>query len=133
MNSKELDFIIYRFLGGVIYHPLFAKELDDLLSHDLRGKEEQFFKVLLIQTGYVKEFGPDIIKIDGHEKLKYIDGDFYSLHIRAKQFNVRILFSFIDHSPVFLSIFYERSKKGKTDYSSFVSTLMNRYSEMVEG
>ena len=57
---------------------------------------------------------------------------YYSLHAKGKNFNIRLLMTFNeDYTPVFLAAFYERSGKSKTNYSSWIDVLEQRFQETI--
>ena len=132
MNKDEAFKLLEIYLGNFRTHPLFIEELQNLLKKDLKGKEGQFFSMLVTQLGNLKAFGVAISQVDGHEKLRGCD--FYSIHISRKEFNIRIL-AYITRSgeSYLLSAFYEREGKKKTDYSEKIKVLESRLNNMMEG
>ncbi len=135
MNKNDLLLELALFLSGYRFHPKFLEEITALLLNDLSGKETAFFKKLRIQLNYISSFGRNIDQVSSnHEKLKGVSRNFYSIRIKAKQFNIRLLLCFDDNDqPQFLSAFFERAGKRKTDYSTFIPVLENRYKELTGG
>ena len=69
MNKDEALKLLEEYLGNFAIHPLFFKELTALLQKDLKGKEKQFFDILIRQLGYLSCYGLAIASIDSHERL----------------------------------------------------------------
>ncbi|MCD8326181.1 MAG: hypothetical protein LUC90_05710 [Lachnospiraceae bacterium] len=134
MNKKEAFDLLCETLTDYSFHPLFLKELGELLNKDLKGKEKVFFKCLTVQLNYINTFGTMVHTTAGHEQIHGFNGCYYSIHVEQSQFNVRLLVH-IDgvSSPVFLCAFYERSGHRATSYERYTSVLENRYNEMQEG
>lgn len=117
---------------GFCFHPLFMKEFKQLLS-DASGNEKEVFALLVKQLNFVKELKNLVYTADGNEIIRYLDREYYSLHLSAKNFNLRLLMTFDgDDTPIFLAAFYERSGKRATDYTKWKPVLANRYAEMQE-
>ena len=134
MNKNELLEQLKELLLQFRFHPKCIEELRILLQKDLNGKEKQFFKSLSTQLNYIKEFQKKVDQVGANEKLKGFDQDFYSIHIKSKQYNVRLLMAFDQNeSPAFLCIFNERSGKRATNYSKFAEVLESRFLEMTGG
>lgn len=132
MNKDEAFKLLELYLGEFEKHPLFIKELQDLLKKELKGKEKQFFPMLITQLNNLRSFGIAIAQVDGHERLKGDGCDFYSIHIQRKEFNVRLLVYIAGNGePYLLSAFYERGGKKKTDYSEKIKVLKSRLADMI--
>lgn len=65
------------------------------------------------------------------EKLKN-SSDLYSMHLESKNFNYRILFSFMENGETLLHLFYERQGKRHTDYSRHTPIAQIRLQELKE-
>lgn len=132
MNTKEAFHKLLDIFGDFTIHKSFLAEINKLLKKELSGKEEPFFRMLVAQLNNLKIFGHMIHTIDGHEKLKGLDGHYYSIHLQQSQFNVRLLVYINDSNNIyFLSAFYERSGKKSTDYSTHTSVLEQRLNELL--
>lgn len=117
---------------GFIFHEKFLEELRELLKN-APGSEKEIFALLIKQFTFIKELNTDVYKADSNEIIKYQERDYYSLHLSAKNFNIRLLMTFTEEeSPAFLVAFYERSGKGASDYSSWKKVLTGRYNEIME-
>ncbi len=133
MNTNEALSLLKTLLGDFDIHPRFLSELRDLLKKDLKGKEEQFFKLLITQLNNIRTFGIMVHTIDENEQLKGFDGHYYSIHLQQKQFNVRMLVHIsTENKCSILCIFYERSGKKATGYAKYSKTLLERLAEMEE-
>lgn len=132
MKTKEILELMAKLFADLKMHPLFLKEIRQLLSKELRGKESNFFKILSTQLHNIEVFGTMIHTVDSNEKLKNWDKTFYSIHLQQQQFNIRLLIYITDdHMPLFLCAFYERSGKKKTDYTTYKSVLESRLNQMI--
>lgn len=134
MKTKEILEELAKLFTGFIFHKRFIKELRDLLSSKLKGKEAQFFECLATQLRNIKDFGILVDQTDNNEKLKGYDGHYYSIHLQKSQFNVRLLVYITnDSTPYFLSAFYEEAGKARTSYSSYTSAMVDRYQDLIGG
>lgn len=117
---------------GFIFHEKFLEEIRDLLKN-APGSEKEIFALLIKQFTFIKELSTDVHKADSNEIIKYQERDYYSLHLSAKNFNIRLLMTFMEEkSPAFLVAFYERSGKKSSDYSRWKEVLTGRYNEIME-
>lgn len=115
---------------GYLFHKRFIEELKSLLKN-VSGHEEELFALLIKQLNYVKVLGRGVAAADSNEIIKYMERDYYSLHLQAKNFNIRFLMTFDDDAnPIFLAAFYERSGKKASDYSQWKGVLQQRYNEI---
>lgn len=134
MNKDEALKLLEEYLGNFEIHPLFFKELTALLQKDLKGKEKQFFDILIRQLGYLSCYGLAIASIDSHERLQGDGHDFFSIHLQRQQFNIRFLVYIDNNGKSFLlSAFNERAGKKATDYSQKIPTLQERLNYFKEG
>ena len=134
MNTTELFEQLEELFQQFQFHPKCIKELRNLFQKDLSGKEKQFFKSLSTQLNYIKEFGTSIDQVGANEKLKGFNQDFYSIHIKGKQYNIRLLMAFDQNKiPAFLCIFNEKNGKRATDYSKYTEVIESRFVEIIGG
>ncbi len=132
MNTKEASKRLINIFCDFKLHRLFVDEIRKLLKKELSGKENLFFNVLITQLNNIRMFGKLINTVDSHEKLKGLDGHYYSIHLQQSQFNIRFLVYITDDNEVyFLSAFYERAGKKRTNYSTYTSVLLQRYNELL--
>ena len=94
MNTKEaLKQLAQKLCGyDFIFHPKFLEELRSLLSKELKGKEDKFFKCLTNQLKYIHDFGILVYQTDGHEQIKGFDGHYFSIHIELALLTFYVLF-----------------------------------------
>lgn len=134
MNTKEILGMLTQLFSGFVLHKEFLKEIRNLLSKELKGKENAFFKSLTTQLNNIKTFGRMVYRVDNNEILKGADGHYYSIHIESKQFNIRLLIYIDDNGiPYFLCCFYERAGKRKTDYTAHTKVMKARLAQLLEG
>ncbi len=135
MNKKEALFRLTQDLEeylelGFRFHSLFMKEFKNLLS-DASGNEKEIFSLLVKQLNFVKSLKNQVFTADGNEIIKYLDREYFSLHLSGKNFNLRLLMTFDENNvPIFLAAFYERSGKRNSDYTQWKKVLADRYAEM---
>jgi mRNA-degrading endonuclease RelE of RelBE toxin-antitoxin system len=138
MNKKaalaELAANLEEYLQhGFRFHPSFMEDFKQLL-YDASGHEKEIFALLIKQFHYVKTLGKQVYQADGNEIIKYLEKEYYSLHLSGKNLNLRLLMTFdAENNPVFLAAFYERGGKKSSDYTSWKKVLNNRYSQMQKG
>lgn len=134
MNKKEAFLQLNRVLEEYQnqeyrFHRFFIKELADLVT-DAKGHEKELFMLLVKQLCFVSALKRQVHLADSNEKIKYLEKEYYSLHLSAKNFNIRMLMTFDnDDNPVFLAAFYERAGKRNTDYTKWKMVLAERYKE----
>lgn len=132
MNKREAFLTLANSLEeylqkGFEFHPIFMKEFKDLLD-GARGHEREIFSLLIKQLNYVSSLGKQVYKADGNEIIKYLNREYYSLHLSGKNFNIRLLMTFDENEdPVFLAAFFERSGKRVSDYTQWKQVLKSRY------
>ncbi len=115
---------------GFRFHPVFMEEFKELL-HNARGHEKEIFSLLIKQLNFVSTLRKQVYKADGNEIIKYLDREYYSLHLSSQNFNLRMLMTFDEkETPIFLAAFYERSGKKASDYTQWKKVLKGRYEQM---
>lgn len=131
MNTNDALLEIVAILQTFHVHEKCIEDFASLLRRDLSGQADRFLKVLTLQLKNLSDFGRTIINIDDHEKLKYSDCDIYSIHLQQKRFNIRLLVAF-DRSdiPCLLTVFYERSGKRKTGYTTYLPIAEKRFHDL---
>lgn len=135
MNKKEALKVLAKNLEeylqqGFRFHSAFMKEFKELL-HNASGNEKEIFSLLIKQLNFVKLLKNQVYTADGNEIIKYLEKEYYSLHLSGKNFNFRLIMTLDEKdNPVFLAAFYERAGKKVSDYTQWKKVLANRYSEM---
>lgn len=135
MNKKEALSVLIKNLEeylhqGFRFHYAFMEEFKNLL-YDAQGHEKEIFALLVKQLAFVKTLGRQVYNADGNEIIKYLDKEYYSLHLTGKNFNLRLLMTFdAENNPIFLAAFYERAGKRISDYTQWKKILDKRYSQM---
>ena len=136
MNREKVLELLKDFLleynKEFIFHRYFIEELKDILVKNANGSEKEVFNLLVKQLSFVKELGSRVNTADSNEILKGIksEEDFYSLHIRNKTVNIRLIMSFYEDVPIFLIAFYEREGKRATDYSKWEDVMKERVNQI---
>ncbi len=135
MNKKEALSTLVKHLEeylnqGFGFHSMFIAEFKELL-HDAQGHEKEIFSLLVKQLNFVKMLGRQVYNANGNEIIKYLEREYYSLHLSGKNFNLRLLMTFDEEdNPVFLVAFYERGGKKTSDYTQWKNVLKKRYEQM---
>lgn len=135
MNKKEVLRLLKENLekylpDGFKFHERFMVEFKQLLE-DAKGNEKEIFSLLIKQMNFVKVLGKKVDQANGNEIIKYLNEDYYSLHLQGKNFNLRLLMAFDEEeNPVFLVAFYERSGKKASDYTKWKKVLRQRLQEV---
>lgn len=134
MNTKELLKLLSEQFSGYVCHVSFLEELYSILRKDLSGKEKQLFKQLAAQLENIRKMGRMVYMADRNERLKGKGSRYYSIHLSSAQYNVRLLVYITGSgTPYFLSAFYERGGKSRTDYSSHIPVLDKRLEQLLGG
>ena len=134
MNTKELLKLLSEQFSGYVCHVSFLEELYSILRKDLSGKEKQLFKQLAAQLENIRKMGRMVYMADRNELLKGKGSRYYSIHLSSAQYNVRLLVYITGSgTPYFLSAFYERGGKSRTDYSSHIPVLDKRLEQLLGG
>lgn len=94
------------------------------------GAEDRFFKLLLKRLKFLQEFGQTAQ--EHHEEFEPLDSEIYSMHLSARDFNIRILYTFLSDETILLLGFFKRSGKKNTDYQSMIPEALRRKHEMEE-
>lgn len=134
MNKKEILSTLAKDLEeylqqGFHFHPLFMKEFKSLLQ-DASGHEKEIFSLLIKQLNFVKVLQKQVYTADGNEIIRYLEKEYYSLHLNGKNFNLRLLMTFDENdNPLFLAAFFERAGKRASDYTNWKKILDSRYNE----
>lgn len=93
------------------------------------GNETNFIRKLGKRLDLLKAYKDEThLKCNDFEILSYED-NLYSMHIRDKIFNIRILYSFEKDGTILLHSFNERSGKKATDYATAIPVAKQRYLE----
>lgn len=141
--QKALELLktyLNKYGNTFVIHPKFITELSSLIKKELKGQENLFFKRMVAQLDNIVTFRETVNTVDSNEILKAGNTKngtplkLYSIHITAKQFNIRFIICFNQKTnPLLLSVFFERSGKKKTDYSSIIETATQRRLELLKG
>lgn len=127
MNKDAVLACLEEYLGAFRCHASLFAEIAGLVAKS--GYERSFFTLLIMQLRVLASQGQDAIRFPGFERLKHSDGELYSMHLDGRDFNLRILYSFLpDHTPVLLTAFFERGGKRTSDYTPYIPAAQERLS-----
>lgn len=113
------------------YHPDFIDDLSDILDNS--GKIDAFagkFFTALVNLSNYKETTHKVLYTN-FEQLKQVD-NMYSMHVKVKNCNARVLYSFLSDGTVLLHCFYERGGKKNTDYTKALKIAEIRRTELTK-
>lgn len=138
MNKEKLKLELQEKIAGfnndsLIFHDKFIEELQKILIKNASGGEGEVLKKLVVIFEQIKRVKKSIILQGKHELLKnYVrDIDCYSLHLKTKLVNIRLLLAFNSNEiPLFLVAFNE---KEKNDYAKQKRTFEERYNDFKGG
>lgn len=134
MNTKEMLRALSKHFSGYVCHASFLEEFYRLLKNELSGKETQIFKQLATQLENIKNMGRMVHMADRNERLKGSGNRYYSIHLSSSQYNVRILVYITESgTPYFLSVFYERAGKKRSEYARHIAVLDERLKQLLGG
>lgn len=109
-------------------HPKLVNEISQTLEKT--GERKAFLSKFINNLNFLKSYGElaHIQSTDKFEKLKNAE-NMYSMHIKGKTFNVRVLYSFLSNGTILLHGFDEKSGKKVTDYSKAIPIAEKRLDE----
>ena len=120
--------LLHVFDAFHLFPSLITEILDELAKS---GKEESFLRVLTKRLYQLSSLG--LRACDLLEEFENIGDSLYSMHLAQKEFNIRILYSFLSNGePVLLLAFYERAGKKHTDYTPYLEPALDRLTKMKE-
>ncbi len=111
----------------IVLHEELINDLSKLISKS--GQAEKFLTKFYQRCLILSELGKNAVSNNNFEKLKHLDFEMFSLHIKTEK-NIRILYSFDgDTIVMLLCAFHERSGKKKTDYTNYIPIAKQRIKE----
>lgn len=125
MNRDSILSYLEEYLGTFRCHANLFGDIVDIIARS--GYESSFFALLIVQLRILAAQGQNAIQFPGFERLKHAEGELYSMHLDGRDFNLRILYSFLpDHTPVLLTTFFERAGKRTSDYTPYIPAAKER-------
>lgn len=125
MNRDSILAYLEEYLGTFRCHANLFGDIVDIIARS--GYERSFFALLIVQLRILAAQGQNAIQFPGFERLKHAEGELYSMHLDGRDFNLRILYSFLpDHTPVLLTTFFERAGKRTSDYTPYIPAAKER-------
>ena len=125
MNRDSILSYLEEYLGTFRCHANLFGDIVDIIARS--GYERSFFALLIVQLRILAAQGQNAIQVPGFERLKHAEGELYSMHLDGRDFNLRILYSFLpDHTPVLLTTFFERAGKRTSDYTPYIPAAKER-------
>lgn len=125
MNRDSILSYLEEYLGTFRCHANLFGDIVDIIARS--GYERSFFALLIVQLRILAAQGQNAIQFPGFERLKHAGGELYSMHLDGRDFNLRILYSFLpDRTPVLLTTFFERGGKRTSDYTPYIPAAKER-------
>ena len=125
MNRDSILAYLEEYLGTFRCHANLFGDIVDIIASS--GYERSFFALLIVQLRVLAAQGRNAILFPGFERLKHSNSELYSMHLDGRDFNLRILYSFLpDHTPVLLTAFFERDGKRTSDYTPYIPAAKER-------
>ena len=97
------------------------------------GNRKAFLKLLVMRRKQLNALSPDqLVQLNEFELLKQAS-NLYSMHLKGKGFNYRILYQYLSDGEVLLLGFEEKHGKKVTEYSNFIPTALERLEIFLKG
>lgn len=126
MDKDSVLNLLVSFLGDLCRSPQLLSEILDLIAET--GCENEFFKTLVLRLRTLAMFGAQTTQA---KEFESIGNGLFSMHLTGRNYNIRILFSFLQNrEPALLLAFYERAGKRKTDYTPYIEPAKARLQEL---
>lgn len=90
--------------------------------------KKAFLNLLNARIALLEQLREQAINTSNFEKLKGCT-DLYSMKLKGKTLNFRILYALNAHNEILLLAFDEKQGKRKTEYSNYTTTAKNRLKE----
>lgn len=128
MNKAAVNQYLSELLYNILMHDLFFAEFVNLVAES--GYESKIHTLLTARLRLLSTLG---ILVTKAKEFENIGQGLFSMHLTGKDFNIRILFSFLPNGrPVLLLAFGEKHGKQKTNYSSHIPPALARLNEFKE-
>lgn len=128
MNKDEVLLYLRNYFASIDVSDELIPELLSLIAET--GVEASVFRILLQRLQLLLSLG---VTATRHKEFEPIKNGLYSMHLAGKNFNIRILYSFLSNrNPVLLLAFYEREGKRKTDYTPYIAPALARLQQFKE-
>ena len=128
MDNIELQELLLEVFSGFRFHHSLIPELMKLLD----GKDVlKIVSLLFDRTIKLRHDQNNVILLYRKQFESVLhEKNLYSMIIKGKECNIRILYSYIN-GEVFLHSFYEREGKSKTAYTSAIKIAKSRREEII--
>ena len=127
MDKKQLALALHRTFGDFTVHESCIDEFTKLIAKT--GLERKFLSLLSTRMLQVKKFGETVhMKSNEFEKLKA--HGLYSMHLKVKKNNLRILYGYSISGEAFLLAFFEQEGKRTSEYERYLEPARKRLDEI---
>lgn len=128
MNRDGILNALLAALGHIDLHPRMLEELISIIVGS--GYEQKFITLFLTRLKLLSHLGINAVM---QKEFENIGDGLFSMHLSGRDFNIRILYSFLpNQDPTLLLCFYERGNKRKTDYTNYLAPAKARLAERME-
>ena len=127
MNQQEKIAAIFELFEPFLVHDKLYEELIDVMARS--GQFKQIYNLLTKALNQLRELGNKTTEIPSFEVLTGTDG-IYSMHLRNKSLNLRILYSYSNSGEILLHCFHEKDDSRKSSYDAHIPIAEQRKKEM---
>lgn len=128
MNIDEVRRYWMDSLASIGVSDALVSELVKIVAET--GNERSVFKIFIQRLFLLQSLGALAVQ---HKEFESIGDGLFSMHLAGRNFNIRILYSFLpNRQPVLLLAFYERGGKRKTDYTPYKEPALSRLKQIKE-
>lgn len=98
------------------------------------GYEVKFLKQFEKLLKTASEQGSQVVGLSSFEILKDTNSpkDIFSMKLKSKSYNIRILYTLSETGQTYLHCFYERQGDSRTDYTERIPVAIERIKELLE-
>lgn len=122
MDTDIVEELIKRCFPECVIHPDFPGEFAELS----KGSEREVLRKFQDKLFLLSKFRAPLQKTKWFEHLKHDGRTLYSLHLRTRDKNIRVLLSWDENGVLYLHPFYERAGKTNTSYKPHIEIAENR-------
>lgn len=132
MNKNSLIESLFQLLSRFKYHPDFITELIKILTST--GVDAHFLSVFEARLTLLYEHGRDAVNIaQGYfERLKNTRAPLYSMRLKTKRLNLRILYSVSADGTIMLLPFWEKDDSYNGRYEKYIPIAEKRIHDFEE-
>lgn len=129
-SDIEIYFEQLVHMDGLIIHEKFIGEFHDLIRES--GNQIRIMKKLVTLVAMMQNIKPEVLCTNSNfENLKEYH-NLYSMKLKSKGYNIRVLYSYSDRGKLLINSFYEKAGKRNTEYKKYAEIALERRKELIE-